>query len=574
VSSGTEAFRYLLTHSLRNRMRVTLRRVRAPRYFLALLLVGLYYSRFVFFTGNGPASPLSQSAAISGAGVYETLLAISIAWMWVFGAAEPALGFDSAEVQLLFPAPVTRQSLLHYKLAQTQIAILINVSIWLLLLSRSSAIPPLLKAISLWLLFTTLYLHRVGASFVRVSAAQRGLTGIRRNALPLAVAAVAILAVTWEVVRALPSIRASLDDGTFTTALAALRHAPAVRVVLWPLDAIVAPVFARSAAAWRGMVGWSVLLLGLNYVWVMRAGVAFEEAAMQRSERIAAQRAAQRHRGGAKIRSGRAWFPLPPDALPSTAIIWKNATALQRLAPIGRIFAVALAIVIAIVALLPSLDVGWSVSNAWMFLRMTAAIVAAVFVLLGPVYIRTDLQQDMLVLSLLKSYPLTGAAVVGAEIASTVLILSVFQAVCLIIAFPLFLDQVGGELAPPIAVAGIFAIPAITALRVAVANGWAVVLPGWVHLGPGRAAGIESLGQNVISILGSTVAHVLLLIAPLAFAAPVIWIAHEWIGAWAYVPAAAVGAAIAVAELWVVTRWLGGILARTDPSDVDAAMAG
>jgi len=573
MSSTTEAFRYLLGRSLRNRARVTLRRVRAPRYALAVLLLGLYYSRFVFFTGSGAGSPLSQSAAISGAGIYETLLAISIAWMWIFGVAEPALGFDSAEVQLLFPAPVTRRALLHYKLVQTQIAIVLNVAIWLLLLSRSAAISPWLKAISLWLLFTTLYLHRVGASFVRVSAAQRGLKGIRKNALPLAVAAAAILAVGWEVMRALPSLRASLDDGTFTTALAALRHAPAVRIVFWPLDAIVAPVFARSAAAWRGMVGWSVLLLAVNYVWVMRTGVAFEEAAMQRSERIAAQRAAQRSRGGGKIRSGRAWFPLPPTAHPIVAIIWKNATALQRLAPIGRIFAVSIAIVIAIVVLLPSFGAGWTVDTAWMILRTVALIVAAVFVLAGPLYVRVDLQQDMLILPLLKSYPLTGAAIVWAEIASTVVILSAFQGICLLIGFPQLVAKAGGTLTLPIAVAGIFAIPAITALRVAVANGWAILLPGWIHLGPGRAAGIEALGQNVVSIIGSMIAHALLLIAPLAFSLPVIWIAHEWLGAWSYVPAAVVGAAIAAGELWVLVRWLGGVLAHTDPSDVEAAMA-
>ena len=382
---------------------------------------------------------------VSGSGIYETMLALSLAWMWIFGVAEPALAFTSAEVQLLFPAPVTRHALIRYKLVQTQIAIAINVAIWLLLLSRNALIPPLLKAFSLWVLFTTLYLHRVGASFVRVSGAQRGLTGLRKNALPLAVAAAAILGVGWEVLRALPSLGASLNDGTFTTALAGLRQAPAVRIVLWPIHAIVGPVFARDVAAWQGMVGWSLLLLGVNYLWVIRTGVAFEEAAMQRSERIAAQRAARQSRSGAKVRSSRAWFPLPVSARPVTAIIWKNATALQRLVPLGRVLAVTLAIVIAIVALLPSIGAGWSAEMAWSILRTIGLILAGVFVMLGPLYIRTDLQQDMLVLPLLKSYPLSGAAVVAAEIASSVVILSSFQAVFLLVGFPKLIELVGGE---------------------------------------------------------------------------------------------------------------------------------
>ena len=571
MSSTAGAFRYLIGHSLRNRAQVLLRRVRAPRYALALLTAGAYYY-FVFHSGS-QRGPVPPGMAVNGAGIYEALLAASIAWMWVFGVAEPALAFTSAEVQLLFPAPVTRRALIHYKLAQTQVAILLNVAIWLLLLSRNSPVSPLLKAAALWVLFTTLYLHRVGASFVRVSAAQRGLKGIRKNAFPLAVATAAILAVGWTVVRALPSLNAALTDGTITTALAGLRQARAIRFVLWPLHAVVSPVFARSTDEWRTLIGWALLLLAVNYAWVMRTGVAFEEAAMQRSERIAAQRAAMRNRGGARVRSGRAWLLLPPSASPVSAIMWKNATALQRLVPLGRVLAVSVAIAIVIVAWLPSAGTAWSADIGWQMLRTVALILAGVFVMLGPVYVRTDLQQDMLVLPLLRAYPLTGATIVAGEIASTVAILTVFQAVLLTIGFPLLAELAGGALSVPIAIAGLFAVPAITALRVAVANGWAILLPGWIHLGPGRAAGIEALGQNVVSILGSFIAHMLLLIIPAAFSLPVIWVGAVWLDAWAMVPAAIVGAVVAAAELWLLVRWLGGVLSRTDPSDVEAAMA-
>ena len=294
--------------------------------------------------------------------------------------------------------------------------------------------------------------------------------------------------------RALPALNAALTDGTIDDrARRACAQARPIRIVLWPLHAVVAPVFARTPEEWRALDRLGAACSSpRTTLWVMRTGVAFEEAAMQRSERIAAQRAATRHRGGARARSGRAWFLLPPPRRRRSAIVWKNATALQRLVPLGRVAAVSVALLIVIVAWLPSVGASWSADLGWQIIRTVALIVAGVFVMLGPVYVRTDLQQDMLMLPLLKSYPLSGASIVAGEIASTVAILSVIQAVLLTIGFPLLVELAGGPLSVPIAIAGLFALPAITALRVAVANGWAILLPGWIASRTGARGGHRS----------------------------------------------------------------------------------
>ena len=234
--------------------------------------------------------------------------------------------------------------------------------------------------------------------------------------------------------------------------------------------------------------------------------------------------------------------------------------------PLGRLLALSATGMIAI-ALVPGIEIGWSIVGT------VSLIMAGIFVFLGPLYVRTDLQQDMLVLPLLKTYPLSGAQVVGAEIASTVVILAAFQAALLIVGFPQLVHIVGGERSVPVALAGILATPAITALRSAVANAWAVLLPGWIHLGPGRASGIEGLGQNLVAIFGSAIAHGLLLILPAAFALPVWIVGRVWVGDWMMVPAAFTASAVAFGELWLLVRWLGASFSRTDPSDVEAAIA-
>jgi hypothetical protein len=127
--------------------------------------------------------------------------------------------------------------------------------------------------------------------------------------------------------------------------------------------------------------------------------------------------------------------------------------------------------------------------------------------------------------------------------------------------------------AVPVIISGLLLMPAVTALRVAVANAWAVLLPGWVHLGPGRSGGIESLGQNLLSVMGSMVVHLLLLVLPVVAGGIVYWVLRGIAGAASYVPAALIATAVAGAELWFIVEWLGAVLARTDPAVVEAATA-
>ncbi len=574
MSDSVEALRFLLARSLANRVRVEVRRARSPRYAIAIV-IGALWLWTVLGSGARGGAPAPAGDVVQY--VYEVLIALTTAWLWVFGAPEPAMTFSRAEVQMLFPAPITRRALINYKLAQSQIAILLSVLIWKVLLVRSVAGMPFRHALALWVLFTTLYLHRVGASFVRVSAAQHGRAGLRRNWLPLTIAAAAIGATAWTVYEAIPTLTAALTTGAIGSALRALRETPVLRVVFWPFHALVAPVFARTGAEWSGSIGWALLLLAASYAWVARTGVAFEEAAMQRSERMAAQRAARRTRGNVALRASRIWPPLPPKGRPAAAIAWKVVVAFQRFVPLTRAALLTLLFVGVILLSMPGVRFGVQLMGTGML------VAAGLLALMGPLFTRTDLQQDMLMLSLLRTYPLSGRTIVAAEIAGTVAVLSAAQLALVVAGFALLAPwamQWVRDVAPsrvvsaaPIVLSLLLITPAVTALRVAVANAWAVLLPGWVHLGPGRSGGIESLGQNLLSVMGSMVAHLLLLVLPVLAGAIVLWALRGIVGPAASIPAAIVAAAAAGAELWFIVGWLGAVLARTDPAVVEAATA-
>ena len=311
-------------------------------------------------------------------------------------------------------------------------------------------------------------------------------------------------------------------------------------------------MFARTAAAWLATIGWAVVLLLATYLWVVRTGVAFEEAAVRKSERLAAQRAARRTRGSFALKASRPWFGLAPTGRPAVAIAWKNMVAFQRLLPITRVTLIVLLVVVVVAGSTPGMHLGWEV------LRFAALGLAAMLTFLGPLYVRTDLHQDMLMLSLLRSYPLSGFSIVAAEIGGTLAVLTVMQVCLLLIGSSALVQSAGAaRLAAARHRGACSPIPAVTALRVAVANAWVVLLPGWVHLGAGRPAGIEALGQNLVSILGSMIAHLLLLIGPAVAAFVTERLFAGELGHWAYVPAAMAGAFFAAVELWGIIGWLG-----------------
>jgi hypothetical protein len=195
-------------------------------------------------------------------------------------------------------------------------------------------------------------------------------------------------------------------------------------------------------------------------------------------------------------------------------------------------------------------------------------------VVLGPGFVRADLRQDLLQLDQLRSYPLRGSTIVAAEIASTTAILTAMQYVLL--AFATLLASYDPNAPVPVAPAALIALvalPTLNAITLTVANGAALLFPGWVRLGDGRAAGIEAMGQNVLAIFVSLILTMVALVPPLIVAALVASAVDAWtkqpMGIWSFVPAAPIAALVVFGELWLVIKWLGRVFARTDLAQIE-----
>jgi len=608
--------------SLRNRLRAQLRRLRSPRALVAVAAGAAYVWWFLVrpvreegFTPALVAGPWPPRVAALG------LTLLAAAW-WLArpaggsgsgaapggrgasGGPARALAFTPAEEHLLFPAPVSRRGLVRWKLWRAQLGILVNALIWTVLLRGEGAQPGAWRrAAAVWVVLSVLFLHRLGAALVTggwharaaeaddaaLDAADGPAMGAPRRPrtlrlwrwrlwrlVPAAVFAGVAGALLAGAAREQARLAAAWDVGIFdflAAVGAALDH-PAARAALWPARAVTAPLFAapRGLAAWGQAMAPALALLALHYLWVLRTD-AVQEIALAAGERrrgtLAGTGAGDAFTAPARPRryARRRAPALAPVGRPGVALVWKNLVAAARAVALARVlalYAVVAAGVLAVAVRTPRLaEVAGIVAGVW----------GAMLVVAGPTWVRVDLRHDLVHLPFLRAAPLSGRAVVAAEVMASVLALTGLQ----VAAFALLgLASLGardgfgftGEERLAGALALALALPGVNAALLTVHNAAALLFPTWVRA-PGATRGVEAMGQNLV-LTALTIAAAALVLGPAALLGGVAWwgvtqLTSGGAGPWALAPAALAGTGAALLVLAPVVAWLGRVFDRTDP---------
>ncbi len=569
----TGAVVYLTLRSAVNRFTRQLQRLRSPRTIIALVVVVLYGWTLLFSADPGTLDRPGILSSDTAARLVTLGVFLSSAYYWIIGSETRALNFTPAEVQFLFAAPLTRQQLVRYRLLRAQAVIFVSVLIWTFFLRRTGdGVDLILRPIALWVLFCTTYLHRLGATLVRVGTVGHGGAGVRRLGIPLALFGASAVAVLWSAFQAWPASGIRVI-GDLAPMIERMTSAPAAAIALLPARLVVAPVYATTTAEWMAAIGPALLLVVLHFVWVVRTDSAFEEsaatAAAARATRVTQLRTGAPGPGGLARRLT-ARLPLAPTGQPAVAILWKNMLGGLRTEKL-MIF----------IIILPLIAVGLFLARDAMVprVRTTVAGMATAWALmalaLGPSWVRSDLRRDLLKLDLLRSWPLAGDAVVGASIASSALLLSVLQFATWLIVIAatgdLLIARFGPTLFAAGAVAMVVALPPINLITSTIHNGLALLFPAWVHLGAERPSGFEAMGQLYVMLLATVVLLLVLLALPAGAAMGVHWLLEATLGAWALPLSAAAAGLVVLFEVWMAVDWLGGVYERTEPTAIGAA---
>ncbi|HEV8233095.1 MAG TPA: hypothetical protein VGP84_00810, partial [Gemmatimonadaceae bacterium] len=373
---------------------------------------------------------------------------------------------------------------------------------------------------------------------------------------------IAIALILWD---AVPIIRAARAASEITRGIEAAADLPAARALLfWP-RLIIAPSFAQTTGEWFRAAGGALVLVLAQLFWVVRTDVAFEEAAVQASAERARRVDAWRRRS-ARPRPGtgkpvKRSIPLAPTGNPAVAIVWKNTLLLLRTSRVGSIVGLA---TMAIVLSLPAIGSNGIDSR---FLAIVALALVGLLIVLGSRVLQNDFRQDADHLSTLKTLPLPGARLVGAEVISSALPICVLQLLLVLVAFIATLGDADLPLSLVRRIALLLMSPlilmSVNVTTVTIQNAAALLFPGWVRVTPVVGGGIEVMGQGILATGMLLLTFVVALLPAIAISAALWWSLAPLPNVW--IAAAVVAPGVLLGETWWAIRRLGRRFERMEP---------
>ncbi len=576
------AFSYYLTCTARNMALTRLRRLRQPKYLISALVGAAYLYYFFlgqfFRHGSGHGSfpraiPADLMPAAEVGFSVILLAAVLLPWLWPGGGK--AILFTEAEIQFLFPAPVSRRSLLRFRILKGQLGILFGVLISTFIFGRGSLFPRTgFLLVGLWLVYSFLSLYYTAASLSKASLFEHGVSGLRRQAWVLALLALTVVSIVawlrWFIPAPPPIGRTDLEQ-TLRWIAATAASGPAY-YLLMPFKALVKPAFSQDLLTFLLHLPFALAVLAAVYFWIIQSDASFAEAALERAEKSATRLKVARsgRLPVAPSRTGRVRRPpflLATDGPPAVAILWKN------LASGGRIQLRILVLVI--VAFLIVIGVAYvdregRIAVVPLVVGGTTAVMACMLSILGPIMVRDDLRADLLNIDLIKTYPLSGREVVAAEILAPAGILALSQWALILIAATTLpnLEKMRLLLAHRAAfgLAAAILLPCISLIGLIMQNLAALLFPAWMQLGKALQRGIEATGQRLITTVLSAIT-LLLAAIPAAIAFVAAFFSAYWLVGLAAIPIAATAAAsVLLVEAGIGIFFMGRLFDRFDPS--------
>jgi hypothetical protein len=523
---------YLQFHSIKNRLLLRIKRMRQPKYLFGAIVGGIYFYFYFFryfFGFRGGRASFVSTATPENLLLFESfgalIFLVVILLGWILGNQRAALSFTETEVAFLFPAPVSRRSLIHFKLLRSQIAILFTTMLLTLITNRFGG-HPFIRAAGWWIILSTLNLHFLGSSFARTMLLDRGITHWQRRLGIFTLLIVGLGSIFIWAKRTIPAVDFSQFED-FQSIKDYIRNVFAsgpAPYLLYPFRLVVRPYLAQNASAFLAALFPALLIMALHYVWVIRSNVAFEEASVEASrrltEKIAAIRSGNFRGSNQNLKGRRPPFALRPIGPPPIALFWKNLIATGSGFTPRRWIVLGATLIFACAVLRKSI-------GSSDLLPLTAMITGMLLfwsLLLGPQLLRQDLRKDLALADMLKLYPLRGWQIVLGELLAPAAILTVIQWLLLIFTVMLLSRWPGGAVVEwplriDIGLGAAIVLPILNLITLQIPNAAVLLFPGWFQAGKEAAHGIEATGQRLIFLLGSLLVFTVALVpAAIVFA--------------------------------------------------------
>jgi ABC-2 type transport system permease protein len=576
---------YYQFHSWRNRLLARIRRLRQPKY-LAGAIVGGFYFYFYLFRGFTPgrhhpamATPLAFPAEMNE--LPETLAALVFVFMlsmaWILPHSRAALAFSEAEIAFLFPAPISRKTLIQFKLLKSQTAILFSALLMTFIGRGWSGGHFITRALGWWAAFSILNLHLLGSSFALTMLMDRGISTWKRRVLILGAALAAAAGLFIWTRHSLPPFPAVPEQGGMAWLfhyIGRVFESGPLPYLLLPFRLVVAPYFAASYKQFLIALAPVLGIIWLHYLWVIHSNVSFEEASVALSRKLAERIAAARtgHFQGARRpkKAARPPFVLRPAGHPAVAVLWKNLiSAGQYVTARVWLMLVWVAVVSGVLLQSPWARGGGGFGTVVIFF---VGMLLAMSLFSGPQMLRNDLRQDLPVADVLKMFPMPGWQIVLGEVLAPAAMLAGAQWLLILFGTLFFPEQFDKQVVPlawrlSVALSAAVVLPFVDVLALLIPNASVLFFPAWFHLGKDAPRGFETMGQQLILMFGQVLV-LLLGLTPAAGALALLLLGGSFVHwpLFGLVLGAFAAAMILAIEAGIGIKLLGGVFERFDVS--------
>jgi hypothetical protein len=266
-----------------------------------------------------------------------------------------------------------------------------------------------------------------------------------------------------------------------------------------------------------------------------------------------------------KFKPKRAPFKLSPEGMPAIAFVWKN------LISAGQGFSPRIWILLAVVTV--SFGLGLRGVSAQGGIQGFGAAISGMLLiwslLLGPQLFRHDFRQDLVVMDVLKSYPMRGWQIALGQILAPAMVLGGAQWLLLLFAITFMSSSTIPELTVQrrlaVGAGAAVLLPALDLVLLQIPNAATLLFPAWFQSGKDAPQGIEATGQRIILMFGSLLACVISLIPAGIVFAIVFLLLKAAAGVFvAFAPAAFAAALVLAAEAAGGILLLGWLFERFD----------
>jgi hypothetical protein len=411
----------------------------------------------------------------------------------------------------------------------------------------------------------TVNLHLTGVSLRRESLRSHGAAAAR-HWLPLALVLSAVGVLAGSIAWSWSSWSEVSTADEFSAAVRDVAGRWPVHVVLWPFASLMRLPLSATTPEFLAALPVGLAALAVNYVWVLRSDVAFEEAAARDAEQQVLRRRAARYTPN-RARRRPPPFRLRPTGRAEIALLWKNLILASRVARWG-VFWRLLPLVI-----LGAFTVSQTARTVADALATICALGAAAVTLIGPQVVRNDLRQDLAQMATFKLWPVSGGTIVrGAVLAPTVLLSAIvwilLTAALLLSARVTFDMHLAMAERAAWTIAAMVVATGIILVEIVVQNALAVLFPAWMDLGATSSRGMEVMGQRLLAAGGIIVAVGLSILPAIVVAALVSAATHAFAGIDSVVVSATAAALTLLLESALVVTVLGRVVDRTDAGAV------